>query len=42
MVPIEPEVDPADVGLDEVRLAVLGRHLDRYVRIAGCPASSSW
>ena len=31
MVPIEPEVDPADVGLDEDRLAVLGRHLDRYV-----------
>ena len=31
MVPIEPEVDPADVGLDEGRLALLGRHLDRYV-----------
>ena len=31
MVPIAPELDPSDVGLDQVRLASIGRHFDRYV-----------
>jgi len=29
---IYPEVEPFDVGLDEARLAFVGRHFDRYVQ----------
>jgi len=31
MSPIAPELDPSDVGLDQARLAHIGRHFDRYV-----------
>jgi len=31
MSPIAPELDPSDVGLDQARLAVIGRHFDKYV-----------
>ncbi len=31
MSPIAVELDPCDVGLDPVRLALVGRHFDRYV-----------